>query len=305
MKASVILPLLIVLVSGCTNEPGSTRLTEGKLLVECDESVFPVFDSMAAEFHDQYPDAKLTIRAVEARAAIADFFNDSVHVIISARAFNPEERTMLKKANIDFQEYHVAQSAVAVITNGELPFKQMRLTEVDSIFTGKQTRWRTGGRSRPIEVVAGDINSSTNEAFRVTVLGGAGFTLATTPMKSSGELISYIAKTRNTIGIIGIAWLKGFDRRVNVVELGGPQFRSDTTRPAGQYYSPAQAYVFQGYYPVTTPVYIYSRGAGRDLGLGFISYATSAAGQKVVTREGLVPVTMPVRLVQLTSDQVK
>ena len=295
--------MLLLVVAGCTKEPGSTKLTEGKLVIECDESVFPAMERMGAEFTDQYPDAHITLRAVEARAAIADFFNDSIKVIVSGRPFNKEEREMLSAAKIEFQEWHIAQSAVAVISHLQAPVSRMRLHEADSIFSGKVTRWRRKGQ--PIEIVVGDINASTNEAFRAAVMHGGTYPVTATPMKSSGELIAYVARTPNALGIIGIAWLKGFDNRVNIVDLGGPEYRPDTTYAAGQYYAPAQAYVFQGFYPVTTPVIIYSRAVERDLGLGFISFAVSAAGQKVVTREGLVPVTMPVRLVQLTSDQVK
>jgi phosphate transport system substrate-binding protein len=305
MMRNLILSIVLLIVAGCTKEPGSTKLTEGKLVIECDESVFPVFEKMGAEFTDQYPDAHITLRAVEARAAIADFFNDSVKVIVSGRPFNKEERDMLSAAKIEFQEWHIAQSAVAIVGHLEAPVSRLRMTEADSIFSGKVTRWPARGKGQPIEIVVGDINASTNEAFRATVMHGGKYTVTATPVKSSDELITYVAQTPNTLGIIGTAWLKGFDGRVNIVELGGPEYRPDTSRAAGQYYAPAQAYVFQGFYPIVTPVYIYSRAVERDLGLGFISFAASAAGQKIITREGLVPVTMPVRLVQLTSDQVK
>jgi phosphate transport system substrate-binding protein len=304
MKPLLTLSLVFLLFAGCTKEPGSTKLTEGKVLIECDESVFPPFEAMAAEFRDQYPDAHISLRPVEAREAIADFFNDSVKVIITGRAFNKEEKDMLSAAKIEFQEFHVAMSAVAVISHLEAPLSRLRMTEAESIFVGSQTRW-SSKRKQPIELVIGDVNSSTNEAFRTRVMQGRKFTMTATPMKSSGDLVRYVAQTPNSLGIVGMAWLKGFDKRVNIVELGGATYHPDTTRAAGQYYAPAQAYVFQEYYPINTPVYIYSRAVERDLGLGFISYATSAVGQKVITREGLVPVTMPVRLVQLTSDQVK
>jgi len=304
MKKILTLSLALFFLVGCTKEPGSTKLTEGKLRIECDESVFPPFDKMAAEFRDQYPDAHISLRPVEAREAVADFFNDSVKVIITARSFNKEELDMLSAAKIKFEEFHIALSAVAVISHLDAPVSRLRMTEAESIFVGERTRWSSKGK-HPIELVVGDVNSSTNEAFRATVMQGRKYSLTATPMKSSDDLIRYVTQTPNTLGIVGMAWLKGFDDKVNVVELGGPMYHPDTTRAAGQYYAPAQAYVFQGFYPINTPVYIYSRAVERDLGLGFISFATSAAGQKVITREGLVPVTMPVRLVQLTSDQVK
>jgi phosphate transport system substrate-binding protein len=135
-------------------------------------------------------------------------------------------------------------------------------------------------------------------------MGGRRFTLSATPMRTTPDVMTHVRDHRNALGIVGMAWLRGFENRLNIPDVGGPAWRPDTTQPAGQYFAPAQAYVFQGYYPVTTPVWIYTREASRDLGLGFISFATSASGQKVVTKEGLVPVTMPVRLVQLTSEQV-
>jgi phosphate transport system substrate-binding protein len=304
MRLSILLLCLVVLLGGCTTkEPGSTRLTEGQLVIQCDEAVYPVMQKLVAEFVDQYRDAKIDLRCVEARDGIANFVNDSVKVIIVARAFNREELDTMSSARIDFQKYQIAMSSVAVIANLENPRLQFRLTELDSIFGGEKTRW-DGRKGELIEVAVGDVNSSTNEAFRNSVMGGKRFGLTATPMRSSPDIITYVRDHRNAFGIVGMGWLRGFENRLNIVEVGGPAWRPDTTRPGGQYFAPAQAYVFQGFYPVTTPVWIYTREVSRDLGLGFISFAPSASGQKVVTKEGLVPVTMPVRLVQLTSEQV-
>jgi phosphate transport system substrate-binding protein len=90
-----------------------------------------------------------------------------------------------------------------------------------------------------------------------------------------------------------------------VLAVGGPQYRPDTTAAVGQYYQPWQAYVFLGYYPLSAPVMIYSRVVDQDVSLGFISFVCSGPGQKIVQNNGLVPVTMPVRIVSLTSKQVQ
>lgn len=304
MKALGAVLLVLTLWTGCTKEPGSTKITEGRLVVECDEAVFPAFEKVVAEFREQYKDAQLTLRSVEAREAIADFFNDSVRVIISARPFNEEERGMLTQARIEVQESPVAMSAIALISHRDTPLDRIRMTEADSIFGGERVRWSLRGNNAPVELVVGDVNSSTNEVFRTKLMGGRKFTLSAEPVTSSSAIVEHVAKTRNTLGIVGVAWLKGYDDRVKILEIGGPEYRADTTRAQGQYYTPAQAYVFQGYYPLSTPVTIYSRAYARDLGLGFISFVAGAAGQKIITREGLVPMTMPVRIVQLTSDRI-
>ncbi len=157
----------------------------------------------------------------------------------------------------------------------------------------------------PVDLAVGGANSSTNEVFRTLVLKGKPFAQSATPFSSSGDLYEYVRKTRGSLGIVNLAWLKGVADEVTIVSLGTPGYRPDTTEPAGKYYAPAQAYLYQGYYPVPAPIYIYSRDLVSDLATGFISFVTSPPGQKVFLNGGLVPQTQPVRLIQLTSNQVK
>ncbi|HMD14487.1 MAG TPA: phosphate ABC transporter substrate-binding protein, PhoT family, partial [Bacteroidota bacterium] len=64
---------------------------------------------------------------------------------------------------------------------------------------------------------------------------------------------------------------------------------------------PVQAYLYKGYYPITRGVNIYSKADSYSVATGFTAFITSAPGQKIVLNSGLVPVTMPVRIVELTN----
>ena len=46
-------------------------------------------------------------------------------------------------------------------------------------------------------------------------------------------------------------------------------------------------------------VYLTSRETFTGLGSGFIQWATAEQGQRIVLKSGLVPATMPIRLVQI------
>ena len=291
-----------VLLAGCTREPGSTTLTKGALRIDCDEAIYPAMRLVVEEFHSQYPDAKIDIRSVEARAATANFVNDSVHVIAVARSLNAEERNVLTSAKTWFEEYHVAQSAIAVIAQKDNPVKELRLGELDSILTGTITAWpgwRAGGN---IDLAVGGVNSSTNEVLRALVLGGKTFTLSASILAGSGDLIEHVRTTRNAMGVVNVGWLKGTDQELRIIGLSRPGVAADSTQPAGKAYTPAQGYVYKGYYAISTPVNIYTRELDRDVSLGFISFTCSGQGQKVFLNSGLVPVTMPVRLIHLTSE---
>jgi phosphate transport system substrate-binding protein len=293
-----------LVMAGCGREPGSTSLTRGKLVVECDESVYPVMRKEAEAFLRQYPESEVTVRSVQAREATANFVNDSVRVIICARPLNAEERGVLATAKVQFEEYLVARSAVAVITHRDNPSGQLRFGEVESLFTGGITRWNAM-RGRPlVDLYIGGIDCSINEVFREQALGGKVFALSATPVGESGELVQKVRGSRGGIGIVSPAWLKGVEEEVNVPALGSATWKPDTLALPGQYYTPAQAYVFLQYYKFIAPVYIYSREIDRSVGLGFISFVSSAPGQKIIQEGGLVPARMPVRIVQLTSNQV-
>jgi len=294
--------IVAVLVGGCKHEPGSVTLVQGAVKLECDEAVYRAFENESSEFQSLYPGSKLRLQQAEAREAISDFGADSVRLIVTARELNNEERAALKGGKVPLDEYRVAMSAVAVIVNPSNPLKRVRLTQLDSIFGGALTRWPGGTL---IEAVAGGRNSSTNEAFRTAVLKGKEFGPTVEYADTSAARIERVERTPGAVALVPVTWLKGTEGKVTVLEVGAPEYRPDTTAAPGQYYAPWQAYVFLGYYPISTPVFMYSRAVEQDVSLGFISFVSSAPGQKIIQNNGLVPVTMPVRLVSLTSQQVK
>ena len=140
--------------------------------------------------------------------------------------------------------------------------------------------------------------------FRKIVLRGGGFDPSARAFNSGNDLLPYVRKTQGAIGIIGLNQLGANTESLTVIDLATPAMRPDSTFAPREYYSPHPAYVYQGYYPVVAPVYVYTRNIEQDVSMGFIAFLTSVAGQRVFQNDGLVPATMPVRLVHLTSQQV-
>jgi phosphate transport system substrate-binding protein len=292
-----------VAAPGCEQRaPVST--TSGTLHLDADESIGPVARMIAGSFQASYPKSTIIVMTVDAREAIANFINDSVRVIFSAREFNEEELGVLKKyPDIEWKGYKCAMDAIAVIAHKSNTQKELRLSELDSIFEGSLARWRSSGKL--IDVVVGGINSSVNEVFQHKILKGKPFTPAAVKIQRSDSLVHYVTGNPNAIGIVGINWLRGHEDQLTVFALGQPGVRPDTTEPVGRFYPPLQAHIYRGYYPITRPVFIYSRDYSYTVAAGFIGYVNSIHGQQKFLNEGLVPVTMPVRLVETTSKQVQ
>jgi phosphate transport system substrate-binding protein len=300
-----LLPWLgLLAITGCPQRQ-EISTTRGKAVIGCDEAILPAFQLLVSDFRRSYQEAEIDLRPGGARAVIVDFINDSIRVITSARPLNQEERGALEAAKVEYREYHVALDAVAVILNSQNPVQKLRITELDSILSGETLRWRSQGRGQMISVALCGLNSGTNEIVRTTIMDNKPFSPTASYHDSSKDVLETVRTNPNAIGIVGVSWLRDMDEQLTVVSLGDPNSVPDSTQPPGVFYSPAQANVYRGYYPLSTKVYMYNREIVPTVGLGFIAYASSVPGQKVFQESGLVPATMPVRLVETTSKQVK
>jgi len=303
MRHCVILMMAGLGMISCDQQP-TVSTTRGSARVECDESLFPVMKFQAEDFHNTYPEGTISITPAQAREAVVDFANDSVRVIALGRPFNQDELDYLKKANIEFEGYKVALDAIAVIMNRQQADSTLRIGVVDSIFGGSLTRWTTG-KKLPIRAYVGDVNASTDEVFRKSMLHGGPFGPSVERIKSSGDLLEAVKKDPGGIGLIGLAWLHGHEPEIRLCRLGGGTYQPDSTEVSGQFFSPAQAHVLRHYYPIARDVYMYTREPRRDVSYGFIAYVKDRKGQQNFIDYGLVPGAQPVRIVETTSEKVQ
>lgn len=298
------LPFLLVLPS-CQGDRKETP-TKGHVTLIASESVSPLINAEKAKFEELYPDARVTLEVAHAREAIARLFNDTIKVIVASRPLNPEEREVARKANLQFSEYRIAVDAIAIIVNKSNPVVHLRTTQLDSILTGRVTRWSEAGgaSSSRIGLCFPSRNSGTFETVGERILHGEKAATPEAVTSTSPEMVEFVSAHADAIGMLGLNWLNDNKDKVKVLELADPD-APDSLGTRGKYFLPHQAYVFQGYYPLTRVIYFYSRADLYSVGIGFVSFVTSAPGQKIVLNSGLVPATMPVRLVQLSSEGQK
>ena len=106
----------------------------------------------------------------------------------------------------------------------------------------------------------------------------------------------------NAIGFVSQSWVSSTPAKTRILDIGDPNFTRDSASTTLEYFPPLQAHVYRGYYPLSRTLYLFSRNAGTGVGIGFTAFVTGAEGQKLFLKNGLVPATMPVRLIQLQSQ---
>ena len=118
---------------------------------------------------------------------------------------------------------------------------------------------------------------------------------------SNKNVIDYVAKHKDAIGIIGMNWVSDRDdttmlsflKKIKVVGVS----KYDNPNDESEYFQPYQAYVAQNFYPLTRKLYVISREPRNGLGTGFAAYLAGDKGQRIVLKSGLYPATAPIRLI--------
>lgn len=301
MVRRTLILLSAALLLSCSNEKRET-LTSGSLTMVTSEDLFPVIDTQVKAFQRMYEEVSIDNRSVSAREAFVHLLNDSIKLIVTARSLNAEERLVAQRNELTIDSTVIAYDGIAVIVNSMNSLTRITTKDLASLLTGGTPRWSDvpgSGLSSAVIVAMGEPNSATYEYMKENVTGGAPFTQNLMPCASTADVIALVAERPNAVGFVSMAWRDSLPKQVHSLEIGDPRFRRDTTSTEMEYFLPHQAYVYQKLYPLSRTVRIYSQNVGKGPGLGFISFAASGDGQKIIVSNGLVPATMPVRLVQL------
>ncbi len=280
--------------------------TKGNLLVCCAESHYDLIQSEADQFNSLYNQANVSVFGAMTREAIVFLLNDSVKAIISDRKLNAEEQEIAKQAELNFEEIKIAKDAMAVVVNPLNGITSLSLESLKNILMQKITNWSQlpdAGFIGPIEIVLTGRNSGTYELIKNYFFNLAGEIPVTMVFDSQKEVVDYVAKRPQTIGLVSIACHKNFlahysatdsTQIVRALAFAGVDSTGHETLSKLH-----QANIHLERYPLHYPVYMYFKKKA-PLARGFFGFIAGATGQKIILNWGLVPVTMPVRIVTIT-----
>jgi phosphate transport system substrate-binding protein len=296
-------------IISCNTEPGKEQDTpvSGSINISVDESYQPLISAELEVFHALYQRAKVHASYTDENTAVNNLLSDSVKTIIINRTLTENETAALKQYGITPRVTKLAIDAVALVVHNENPDSMLTYEQLSKIMRGEIQTWNSvSGNSKPDSIIiVFDNKQSSNARFlKETFLKESAFPKNVFAVNSNAEVIDYIAAHKRALGVIGVNWVSdkndsltgNFLEKVRVVSLAPP---GSGTNP--EYYKPYQAYVALKYYPLIRDVFGISREARAGLGTGFVSFIASDKGQMIVRRAGMLPATIPVRIVDINS----
>lgn len=305
----VISCVLIILLTGiqCSNRNAAKideTPTRGNISIIADASFKPIVDAEIATFTTLYKYAHITPSYVAETDLKTAFLNDSVKVVVTAWEPSAQEKELLLNTQIVVRTTAVAYDAIALVLNRENKDTLFTYQNVNDLFTGKLTDWTEINPQSKCGKMATvfDNDKSTNiryfkEEFK---LGAAPLPSSFYSVKSNEEVIDYVSKNKGAIGLVSVNWIcdkedsisRSFTDKIKIAAIS-QQFLNP-----GSYYLPVQGSIYDKSYPFTRTINMVSRESFEGLGSGFVSWFSSEQGQRIVLKSGLVPATMPIRLIQ-------
>lgn len=324
----VMMVAAILTITGC-GKVKRGEYAKGTATIFCDDGFKRILDEEIEVFEFSYPGSSIIPFFVSEQEALDTFMADGTQAIIVTKELTKEQKDYLKKKFKRVVRSHcIAVDAVALITNKDNPVQALSMTEIGDILNGKITSWTqlAANDTSNIKIVFDNAGSSAVSYMREKFMP-AGAKISDNPnafaQNNNAAVFDVVKKDKSALGIISVSWLGDdlslakdvpVDKRyedyqnetdtiatnltteVNVLKVSNPTEKNDFDPTA---YKPYQVYINSGEYPLFRKVYMISTASNSTVLYSFYTFVTGFAGQKIISRTGILPYNVSARVVQL------
>ncbi|PSL50071.1 phosphate ABC transporter substrate-binding protein (PhoT family) [Chitinophaga niastensis] len=289
-KMNAVYLAAVTLLVACGPNPNAKKLdtaTEGTIHISVDETYRPLIDSEIKVFESLYPKAHIIPSYKPEADCFKDLLNDSARLVIVTRDLNQQELDYIKHSRIVPNSLLLAWDALALVVNRNNPDSILNMEQVRGIMDGTNTekKW---------QLVFDNANSSTVRYIMDSINKGKPLPANTMAAKTNPEVVDYVSKNKDAIGVIGVSWISdpndstsmAFTNKVSVVRL-----RADG---GSDFVKPYQAYIGIGSYPLKRGFFYCLKEPHHGLGTGFATFLGSYEGQLVIKQFRLFPARLNV-----------
>ncbi|NPD91967.1 PstS family phosphate ABC transporter substrate-binding protein [Xylanibacter muris] len=308
------LTIVLGLLLSCSDKPKNGRTdtySSGTIKFTADESFSPIIDECVEVFESIYPQAKLNAEYTNELDAVNMLMKEKVWLAITSRRFTDAELQNLKERKFMPVAIPIAYDGLAIIVNNSNPDSCITVKDFARILSGKAKKWKDvypNSSMGDIDVVFDNAKSSTVHYCVDSILGGVPINSPNIEaVKKSAEVVDYVSKHKNSIGIIGSNWLNDKRDTTNVTfnkEIKVMAVSKMDSAVASNSWKPYQYYLYNRNYPLVRTIYALLNDPLHRLPWGFTGFITSPQGQMIIFKSALLPVrgNLTVREVNVSSE---
>jgi phosphate transport system substrate-binding protein len=178
-----------------------------------------------------------------------------------ARDITIEERKKFESVNLFPISTKIAEDAIALIVHPENNDSIITVQQFKSILLGHDSLWGqlTNSKLGKINIVFDNAGSANARYMQDTLLQGATFSKNAFAVKSNPEVIDYVSKNKNAIGVLSVNWISDMDDTVTQNFLKKIKVLAISRNTREEAFKPYQAYIKTKDYPFIRNVYMINR----------------------------------------------
>ena len=265
----------------CEDKPKSGRTdtrTSGEITIAVDESFSPIMEELIQVYEALNPKTKINALYTDEVNAVNLVLSDSMYMAVTSRRFTQEEFDNLKARDMLPEMVPLAYDGMALICNNQ------------------NTDWNEinkGSNKGEIWVCFDNKSSSAVHYCVDSILGGKPINSPNIfAAQTSKEVIDYVEKTPNAIGIIGSNWLNDkrdttnttWNKNITVMSVS----KMDVATPMNSW-KPYQVWLLNNRYPFVRTIYALLNDPRRGLPWAFAHFIEQPKGQLIILKSGLLP----------------
>lgn len=251
--------LLILLTIGC-------QRSKAGITVAGSTSVEPFAELLAEEYMSHHPESNIYVQGGGSTAGIQAVMSRAANIGMSSRNLVGEERKLYAVT--------IAKDAIAIVVHPTNPIGNLSLDQIREVFSGKITNWKeVDGPDHPIDLVTREEGSGTRESFQKFVMGEEDISLGALVQDSNGSVRQVTASNPSAIGYISLGLVNA---QVKALEISGVE--------------PNLNNVYNDKYTLVRPFLFVFNEEPVGEAKSFLEFILSPPAQKLLLKEGLVPV---------------
>lgn len=272
-------------LAACNNKKSNAvedTPTKGTIHISVDESFRPVIEEQIRVFERSFPGAKIIAHYKTEADCFKDLFRDTTNrMIIVTRGLTDDEDFYFMDTLRYLPHWDaMAYDAITVLVNSKSNDTLFSLERLKDQLTGKVHRNQ--------KVVFDGLNATSTVRFAMdSILKGQPFdTSIVKAVKSSQDVIDFVAENENTIGFVGISWIGNPEdsAQVNMLKKVKMAYVSCSKCADTPYVKPMQASILTRRYPLVRGLYYILKENYNGLGNGFVNFLNQERGQLIFKR---------------------
>jgi len=248
------------------------------------DTLLQVSQALSEAYMKDHTDVDITVTGGGSGTGFTALVEGTCDIANASRKIKGEETKACQDKGIEPVENVIGYDGIAVVVNKANPITKLTIDQLSDMYTAQIKDWKAVGGKGEVVLLSRDSTSGTYEYFKEHVVqkgekdSKRDYAAEASRLPSTSQIVERVAATEGAIGYIGLGYL---DDTVKAVAIVGKD---------GKAVTPSVDTVKAGEYPISRPLFMYTKQDSPEAVTTFIAWILEAAGQDIVKQEGFVPV---------------